>query len=312
MRVGITGVASDLGNLLLPRLLANPHVSTVVAFDVSRPTHDDCEYVNIDLTRPDGAAELSRAFAESKIDALYHLAFVNSRVHGATFAHELEIIGTLHVLAAAGEIGISRLIVPSLTTLYGATAHGPTWLTEQHPLHGCHGSRFITDRVDVEKHVRQWSARHPGSHTVTLRFAPIIGPQSDNPLTRLLKSKIVPTVMGFDPLWQLLHEDDAGRALEQALTTRHSGAFNLAATEPVPLSRLIRQAGARQLPLPEVGWKVAVQLRESLGMTATPQSLMQLLKFSCLADTSRARTELNFNPMYSTAEALRSFAEGGR
>ena len=41
------------------------------------------------------------------------------------------------------------------------------------------------------------------------RTAPIIGPSVDNFLTRYLNHKLVPTVLGFDPLWQFLHEADA-------------------------------------------------------------------------------------------------------
>ena len=103
MRVGVTGVSSDLGRGLLPRLEADPLVDSIVAFDVARPAEltPKCSFVRVDLTRPGMEADLTRAFREQRLDVLFHLAFVNSRVHGAAFAHELEVIGSMHVLAAA-------------------------------------------------------------------------------------------------------------------------------------------------------------------------------------------------------------------
>jgi UDP-glucose 4-epimerase len=42
-----------------------------------------------------------------------------------------------------------------------------------------------------------------------LRLAPILGPTVNNYLTRYLGRRVVPTLMGFDPLMQFLHEVDA-------------------------------------------------------------------------------------------------------
>lgn len=310
MRVGVTGISSDLGRGLLPRLEADPAVDSIVAFDVSRPARltPKCSFVRVDLTRPGMEAELTSAFAEQKVDVLFHLAFVNSRVHGAAFAHELEVIGTMHVLAAAQAIGLKRLIIPSLTALYGARPNGPAVCLEGHPLKG-RGVRFVTDRVEVEHHVEHFAERNPEVHVVVLRFAPIVGQTADNSFTRLLRSGFVPTILGFDPLWQVVHEDDAAAALHLALTTKARGAFNIVGELAAPFSTIARLAGARNIPLPGPLLRATISALETAGIASVPVPLLAFLRYSWIADGVRARKQLGFQPRVSFHDAMASIRQ---
>ncbi len=313
MRVGVTGVSSDLGRGLLPRLEADPLVDSIVVFDVARPKEltPKCLFVRVDLTRPGMEEELTRAFREQQLDALFHLAFVNSRVHGAAFAHELEVIGSMHVLAAAQATGLSRLVIPSLTALYGARANGPALCTEAHPLLGT-GVRFITDRVEVEHHIEQFAVRNPGVQVVVLRFAPIVGPGADNPFTRLLRTGFVPTLLGFDPVWQVLHEDDAATALHLALTTKARGTFNVVGDSTAPFSSIVRLSGAQSVPLPGPLLRATIRALETMGVSSTPVPLLDFLRYSWVADGERARAQLGFAPRVPFHEAVASMRERKR
>lgn len=309
MRVGVTGIASDLGRVLLPRLEADDSVERIIALDVSAPrahagpTSDKLEFVRVDLTRPDAEAELAALLKTARLDALYHLAFVNSRVHGAAFAHELEVIGTMHVLAAAQAVELPRLIIPSLTIVYGARRDGAALHAEHHPLNG-EGVRFVTDRVEVEHQVERFHERNPDTHLVVLRFAPIVGPTADNPFTRLLHNPVVPSVLGFDPLWQVIHEDDVANALHLALTTEATGPFNIATEATLPFSALLRHAGVRTLPLPPPLLRTAIRALELAGIAAVPVPLLDLLRYSWLADVRRARALLGFTASIDPATAM--------
>ena len=310
MRVGVTGVSSDLGRGLLPRLDADPLVDSIVAFDVARPADltPKSTFVRVDLTRPGMEAELTRAFREQRLDALYHLAFVNSRVHGAAFAHELEVIGSMHMLAAAQETGLGRLIIPSLTALYGARADGPAMCLESHPLEG-DGVRFVTDRVEVEHQIEKFAARNPDVHVVVLRFAPIVGHASDNPFTRLLRMGFVPTILGFDPLWQVVHEDDAVNALHLALTTKAEGSFNVVGDTAAPFSTIVRLAGAKTVPLPGPLLRATISALESAGLASVPVPLLAFLRYSWVADGVRARKQLGFEPRVGFHDAMASMRQ---
>jgi UDP-glucose 4-epimerase len=310
MRVGVTGVSSDLGRGLLPRLEADPLVDSIVVFDVAQPAAltKKCSFVRVDLTRPGMEAELTLAFGNEKLDVLFHLAFVNSRVHGAAFAHELEVIGSMHVLAAAQATGLKRLVIPSLTALYGARANGPAVCLETHPLEG-DGVRFVTDRVEVEHQIEQFAERNPDVHVVVLRFAPIVGELSDNPFTRLLRTRFVPTILGFDPLWQIVHEEDAVTALHLALTTKARGSFNVVGETTAPFSTIVRLAGAQTVPLPGPLLRATILALETAGIASVPVPLLAFLRYSWVADGMRARRQLGFEPRVPFQDAMASMRE---
>jgi UDP-glucose 4-epimerase len=306
MRVGLTGASSDLGRLLLPKLLGDERVTDLVVFDVSRPEGlpASVRFERLDLLRPGVDVDLSRAIDEARLDALFHLAFVNSRVHRAAFAHELEVLGTLNLLAAAGQAKVRRVIVPSLTVLYGARPQSSAYLPESTPLFPVPGIRFVNDRVEVERALGEFADRFPDIEVLTLRFAPIVGPQSNNPFTRLVRTKVVPTVLGFDPLWQVVHEDDAARALHLALHTRARGVFNIVGEGVAPVSALLEEAGATPVPLPGPLLRSAIAAMEATGLPASPWALMDFFRYAWLADGTRASRELHFLPHLPVHEAM--------
>src|SRR5262249_53916599 len=145
LRVAVTGPTSDFGALLLPRLLAEPRVASVVTFGPRPVTGARLQHHRVDLTRWDVESGLELALAgEEPVDVLYHLALLHGRTRGHAFAHELEVIGTLHTLAAVVRAGVRLVVVPSFTLVYGARPDNPVLLSEDAPLHGCPGSRFVT------------------------------------------------------------------------------------------------------------------------------------------------------------------------
>jgi UDP-glucose 4-epimerase len=310
MRVGVTGVSSDLGRGLVPRLAADPGIDQLVLFDLSRPDRLQVKstFVRVDLTRPGMEEDLTRAFREQKLDVLFHLAFVNSRVHQAAFAHELEVIGSMHVLAAAQSVGLKRLIVPSLTALYGAHPKSPALFDEKHVLRG-EGVRFVTDRVEVERHIQHFAQRNPEVQVLVLRTAPIVGPTADNSFTRLLRSGFVPTLLGFDPLWQIVHEDDAVTALHLALRTKAHGTFNVVCDAAAPFSTLVRLAGARSLPMAGPALRATIKALETMGVASVPVPLLNYLRYSLVADGSKARTELGFEARVPFQQAMASMRQ---
>ena len=220
LRVAITGPTSEFGALLLPRLLAEPRLEQLVTFGPRPVTGARLIHHRVDLTRWDVESELESALSETPVDVLYHLAFLHGRTRGAAFAHELEVIGTLHTLAAAVRAGVRHVVVPSTTTVYGARPGNPVLLSESAPLHGCPGSRFVTDRVEVERQLETFRRDHPGVGLTVLRFAPVLGPTVDNPGTRYFRRPVVPMLLGFDPLWQAVHEEDAREVLLRVLDAR--------------------------------------------------------------------------------------------
>jgi UDP-glucose 4-epimerase len=179
---------------------------------------------------------------------------------------------------------------------------------ETHPLEGS-GVRFVTDRVEVEHQIEKFAKRNPDVHVIVLRFAPIVGQTADNPFTRLLRSGFVPTILGFDPLWQVIHEDDAVTALHLALTTKAEGSFNVVGETTAPFSTIARLAGARTLPLPGPLLRATIVALESAGVASVPVPLLSFLRYSWVADGGRARKQLGFEPRVPFHDAMASMRE---
>ena len=125
----------------------------------------------------------------------------------------------------------------------------------------------------------------------------------------ILRTGFVPTIMGFDPVWQVVHEDDAATALHLALTTRARGVFNVVGETAAPFSTVVRLSGARSLPLPGPVLRATVRALDAAGVSATPVAMLDFLKYSWVADGERARAELGFAPRVPFFEAMQSMRE---
>ncbi|NIV40333.1 MAG: epimerase, partial [Anaerolineae bacterium] len=62
-----------------------------------------------------------------------------------------------------------------------------------------------------------------------LRFPSIVGPTVNTRMTRFLAEPWAPSLLGFDPMMQIIHEEDVVSALVHAVRHGLSGAYNVAA-----------------------------------------------------------------------------------
>src|SRR5690606_5835663 len=111
-------------------------------------------------------------------------------------------------------------------------------------------SRFIADKVEAEQQVWRYRERTPGFKATVLRFAPILGPNLENPMSRYLSRTVAPVVLGYDPLMQFLHEEDAIEATMLAVLQESDGPLNIAGRGVLPLTNAIRLTGGIPLPVP--------------------------------------------------------------
>lgn len=309
--IAIVGAQSFFGVGLVERLVGDPTIERIVAIDLRPPRQIPPRMIfrRVDLTRPSADQELSDVLAVEGVETVVHLAYLPSPIHNATYAHELEAIGTLHLLAAAAASRVKHLVVQSTTAVYGAHPRNPNLLTEEHPVRGSPQSRFVTDKVEAERQVLRWAKEHPKAKVAVLRFAPVVGPNARNLFSRYLSRPIVPTVAGYDPLIQTLYETDALDALELAVRRCPSGLYNVAPHGVLPLSTAVRLCGGRTLPLPAPLATAALQGLRASGVSPTPASMLDYLRWVWVADGSRFEKDLSFTPKYTTREAMVAFAE---
>jgi UDP-glucose 4-epimerase len=171
---------------------------------------------------------------------------------------------------------------------------------------------YFADKVEAEEQARKLAQRSPGAVVTILRAAPILGPTVQNALTRYLARKLIPTMMGFDPLVQFLHEVDAVAALHLAVIRDAPGTFNIVGEGVLPLSTVIKLAGRVAFPMPHPIAEALTAAGWVAQLVEAPPSFLKYLRFLCVADGQRARDTMGFRAAYTSREALLDFVSAQR
>ena len=304
--VALTGARTFLGKNLLRLLDEDDRVRRVVVIDQDSPLSAGAKsrsYV-VDRTQPSASARISEILAAESIDTFVHLGFLESPARNLGWAHELESVGTLHILNACRERPVKKFVLGSSTALYGPHFDNPNFLAETHPLRGLNATPFLADKIDAERQVEAYAREHRSACVTVLRFAPLLGPTVESYVTRWLTRSLVPTLLGFDPLLQFVHEVDALAALKLALDADAPGAFNIVGDGVLPLSTVIKLIGRSQLPLPHFLARRLTALLWVAGVSEVPPQMLRFLRFLCVADGGKAKRELGFSPGYTSREAV--------
>jgi UDP-glucose 4-epimerase len=298
MTVLVTGAAGSIGRIVIRQLATHFSVHAVdrrqesgfpegVAFhraDIKKRSFEDV----LKKVRP---------------RALVHLARVRSFQVDAAERHRVNFEGTIHALESAIACGVKKVVFPSRHTVYGALPDHPQFLTEDHPPSAGRTFPEIQDLVAADLYVCGMLWRHPQVEVVVLRPVNVLGPSAGTLFSRYLAPRRVFTIAGFDPLHQVLHEDDLALAIELALAPGLKGVFNVTGPGEVPLHVVVEESGARRVPLPEPLVKL-VQGR--LGFARVPQGAIDFLKYPCTVDGSRFASATGFSPRHSLRDTLRS------
>ncbi|MFE1963433.1 NAD-dependent epimerase/dehydratase family protein [Streptomyces sp. NPDC059479] len=310
----VTGAARQLGGRFVRRVQRDPGVERVIAVDAVAPAHQlgDAEFVRADIRRP----AIARVLAEHAVDTVVHMDVTGTPLGtgGRAAVKETNVIGTMQLLGACQKSpSVKRLVVKSSTSVYGSAPRDPAVFTETTPPKSLPSGGFAKDAVEVEGYVRGFARRRPDVAVCVLRFANILGPAADSPLAEYLSLPVLPTVFGYDPRLQFVHEDDVIDVLmiasdEPRRSTLNSGTFNVAGEGVLLLSQCSRRLGRPTVPvpLPAVTW-VGTALR-TVGMTDFSPEQIRLLTHGRVVSTDQMRETLGFVPTYSTAEAFTDFA----
>ncbi|QQR80498.1 MAG: NAD-dependent epimerase/dehydratase family protein [Deltaproteobacteria bacterium] len=307
--IALTGTAGFVGSQLLKALEEDPRYSKIIAIDYRKPPFETkkTKFYRFDLTETLADAKLLEIFEKENVDTVIHAAFPVSPPRDLTWAHELVSVGTMYVLDACAAKKIRKLISVSTTELYGAYPTNPNFLSEKHALRGGFKSKFLRDRVDADNQVISFAKKHPETVVTLLRPCTILGPNVNHYKTDFLQRIVIVTVLGYDPLFQCIHEDDVTRAFKLAIEKDFPGTFNLVGDGVLPLSRVLHLSGKLSVPLPGPLLYPVVNLLWALDIINAPGSRLDFLKYLCVADGEKAKKIMGFQPKYSTKETLLSF-----
>lgn len=308
-RIAVTGVNGFVGSNLLSRLMMERRFH-LVALDIKKPDFlkkEAVKFYKIDLTQPNVDETILSVVKREAVDTFIHLAFLSSPAPTTAYAHEMEVIGTMSVLHACAEGKVRKLIVGSTTMVYGAHPMNPNFLDENAPLNGAGGYHFVRDKVEVEQLVGKFRKRYPDRIVTVLRPCTIVGPTVQNYATRLLRLPVVTTVLGYDPLFQFIHEEDVIDAFLLAVRKDCSGEYNVVGRGVLPISTLLKLAGKIAVPVAHFVAAPILDVLWGANLSPIPGAHLNYLRYLWVVDGEKAKKELGFTPRYSTKEALENF-----
>ena len=144
----------------------------------------------------------------------------------------------------------------------------------------------------------------PQIETVILRPVHIVGAELNNAPSRYLKLPHIPTLLGYDPMIQLVHSSDVTKAIKLSLENNTRGIFNITGESQAPLSRLIEALHKTALPLPEFVIRTMLKTAFRYRLSSYPPGELDHLKYTCLVDGRRAQQELKYKPELTLLQSL--------
>ena len=311
----VTGACRFLGGYLIARLVQNPLIKGVIAVDAIAPSKDmlrrmgRAEFVRADIRNP----FIAKVIRNGDVDTVVHAAAASyaPRSGGSAALKELNVMGAMQLFAACQKAPtVRRVVLKSTSEVYGSTAHDPVVFTEDSSSRRPFRDGFAKDSLDIEGYVRGLGRRRPDIAVTILRLANMIGPAMDTTLSRYLAGPVVPTMFGRDARLQLLHEQDALGALERAAMAGKAGTFNIGADGIIMLSQAIRRSGRIPLPVPGFGVWALDSLRRANRYADVTRDQFNYLSYGRVMDTTRMRSELGYQPKWTTAEAFDDYVRG--
>ena len=310
-RVLVTGLSTFWGGRAAQALERDPSVDVIIGLDTREPTVEleRTEYVRTD----ESYSILSRIVRATQVDTIVHtFLVVDSSLVPARAMHEINVIGTMNLFAAASqpESRVRDVVVKSSTLVYGSNFADPVWFSEDSRRSALPRHRVERSLLEVEGYVRDYAADNPGVSVSLLRFSNVLGEDIDTPITRALSLPLVPSIFGFDPRLQFVHEDDVIRALMFVLDHDIDGTVNVAGDGLLPWSEVAALCAKRLAPLPPIGRGLAAALLGRVGIDLPPE-MVDLLTYGRGVDNRRLK-EAGFTYGYTSAGAVRAFAEASR
>jgi len=240
-------------------------------------------------------------------DAVIHLGFIRHFELAARRRREISVQGTERLLQHCTRYGVSQLIVVSSSYVYGARPENPFHLDEVASLSANREHSELSDLVEVDSIATSFLWRAPELATCVLRPVSVLGSTVRSMAARYLRQRRVPTVLGFDPMMQFVHEEDVARAIELALEQGLRGVYNVVGSGEVPIRTAIAACGRSAWPLPEFLLRSALGTRlQRAARTGFPEGIVDYLKYPVTLSGDRFAAETGFEPHYGLADCFES------
>lgn len=311
-RVLITGLSTYWGGRLAKALEQDPAIETVIGVDRRPPKVEleRTEWVEV----ADSHSLIRRIVQGAEIDTVVDTRLVvDSVVTSPRRAHENNVIGTMNLLAACSgpDSCVKKVVFKSSAHYYGCEQDDPAYFTED--MRRPHPARTALERdiVEAEASVSEFADTNPDMTVTVLRFANGLGPHLNSSHMRYFALPIIPTILGFDPRYQIIHSDDMAGVLEHAVRHDLHGIYNAGADGVLALSEVVDLLGKPWAPLlPPWGTGIAAAGLRRAGLRIPPEMLAQL-RFGRAIDNRRLKAT-GYRYAFTTRETVLKLREHQR
>ncbi len=301
MNMLVTGGAGFIGSHLVEALVREGHRVRVLdnlssgRCENLHKVRDDIELITGDVRDPDICRR-----ACAGIERVWHQAAIVSvplSVEDPLTCHEVNLTGTLHLLQAARDAGVRRLVMASSCAVYG---NEPT-LPSVESLRPLPLSPYAATKLAAEHYLRQFTMLY-GLETVALRYFNIFGPRQDPTgqyagvvcafIAAMLEGRALNVYGDGEQCREFTYVDDCVQANLLAGLREGKGivgeVFNVAVGNPTTVNALLAAC------------------RQALGVVHTPDTRPARagdIRYS-VASIEKAVTRLGFHPCWSLEQGL--------
>jgi UDP-glucose 4-epimerase len=318
MRVVVVGASGNVGTSVLRSLADEPAVDSVLGLARRLPGLDvpKADWALADVSHSDLVPLFRGA------DVVIDLAWLIQPGRDEQTLRATNVEGNARVFEAVAQADVPALVYASSV---GAYSPGPKdrRVDEGWPTGGIESSFYSRHKAEVERILDHFERDRPETRVVRMRPALIFKREAATGVRRLFAGPLLPTPLlrpGLVPFVpdlprlhvQGVHSRDVGEAYRLAVVGDVGGAFNIAAEpvlDPQELARIFR---ARRVRVPEGLVRALAALTWRLHLQPTPPGWLDLGLNVPLLDSTRAQTELGWEPRRSADEALLELMAGMR
>ena len=299
--VVVTGISGNLGRTLIKLL---HRTDRIVGLD-RRPfsgAPKDVELFQLDLRKK----KAEDVFRIHDVKAVIHMGIMHDPRMSSEEHHSFNVVGTTRVLDAVAKYGVKKVVVLSSANVYGPSPDNSNFLSEDAPLMAASRFSGVRDLIEVDMLAHGFFWRHPDIETVILRPVHIVGPTIRNAPSNYLRLRYPWVLAGFDPMLQLIHQEDAARAMVEALRPGLKGVYNVVGPGEVPLSAVLRELGRTPIPVPHPIARPLLGTLFRYRLANFPPPELDHIQFLCMVDGSRWTADVGWVPAHSMKDTIRS------
>jgi UDP-glucose 4-epimerase len=301
-KVLITGITGGQGRRLARNLLARRKGYRIVGVDrdkwEGRP--HEVKMVVVDVRKK----KFEDVIRRERPDAIVHLASIRHFAAHPAVRHEVNVHGTQRLIEFAVAHGVKQVVIMSSSYVYGALPDNPYYMDESFPLNVSRTYPEMRDLAEMDMTATAFLWRYPEVLISVLRPVNVLGYHVHSAIGRYLRRERVPTLLGFDPMMQFIHEDDLAEAIALMLEYETRGVFNVTGPGAVPLRVAIEEIGGTPLPLLDAVARPVIGRLFRWGLYPFPPGAMDFVKYQCTLDGSRFQAATGFKPRLGLPETF--------